>query len=614
MKVVITDCDDDEGSPNPVFVEMRRLLSDSGVDLEVDNGWSDDYARADLIIGADPLHDSEVILDTRVLGQRTLNRFTRLEAALATNAPVARFCSPAHDEELLDRTRDWGDTAVLKYDWSMRRNGVFLWPLSKNRRPFPVDFTQGRDLFMEFLPGDPLTYKIDAFAGEILGSWVLPTRHMTQPDWQVVTDPNTYWFDPPVKTGQAIRAVSKRLLGHGAGYVSFDLMRTEDDFKIIEMNTCGVGTSAWKYWPERYAANYARGILSALSALDLIPRYRALRIVALHENNDSAAATLKPKHSQQETGSINSASPTDGQAPPSAESLFFEDLLSSERAPPKRVMKATLKTAEALVRHAFNTVPFYRERLAPILASDGTVDWEKWQDLPLLRDRDVAENRDLLLSRNLPVFLGAVAHSRVVGSSGQAFTVTRSVLQLATDSVVQARLYHWFGIDPTATMATLLPADETAYRSSTWCPYWWSSVSGTEHHGNVSLSGVDQLRWLGTLGDIYPRTTPSAIRNLAEAVRDAPDLVPSLKGVLTQADIVTDDLRDLCRRHLAAEIIDCYRRPDTGFIALRCPAGENYHIQSETCLLEVVDDEGNICGPGKAARSWPRRCTATRCR
>src|SRR5216684_5290872 len=133
MNVFITDCNFEPGSPHPVYVELQRLLAAQGVKFSVDNCWSDDYAKADLIIAADPLPDSETILDTRVLGQRTLNRYTRLEVARHVNAPVARFCSPANDDELVRESREWGDTAVLKYDWSMRRNGVFLWPLSQGR-------------------------------------------------------------------------------------------------------------------------------------------------------------------------------------------------------------------------------------------------------------------------------------------------------------------------------------------------------------------------------------------------------------------------------------------------------------------------------------------------
>jgi phenylacetate-CoA ligase len=598
MNIIITDCNYDPENPHPVFVEMQRVLSSSGINFKVDNYWSDDYARADLIIGADPLYDSEIILDTRVLGQRTLNRFTRLEVALAAHAPVARFCSPADDEALSRWTRDWGDVAVLKYDWSLRRNGVFLWPLSASRRPFPADFKPGGDLFMEFLAGDPFTYKIDAFGGTVLGSWILPTRHMKEPDWQVIYDTNVYWFDPPVETVQAISAVSRRLLPHGAGYVSFDLMRTDDGFRIIEMNTCGVGTSIWKYFPERYAANYSQAILDTLPHLDEIPRYRAIRNRALHERSDLSAAMLKRKVADR--SEAPGAGAAAGQSGTSAEKRLYEDLLQTEQQAPKRVARHWQKEATALVRHTLGNVPFYRDRLSSVLRTDGSVDWERWQEIPRTTDYEVAANRERMLSPNLPAVLGAVAHSSAVGANGKSFTITRSMLQLAAESVVQARLYHWFGIEPIATMATLLPAEETTYRSPNWAPQWWSPVSGIEHHGDISWPIADQLRWLRGLGQVYLRTTPSVLRLLAEEVRVLPELSPELNGILTHGGIVTDESRQLCREYLGKDIIDSYRRPEAGTIALRCPASDIYHIQSEICLLEVVGNDGRPCGPGES--------------
>lgn len=597
MFVLIADCNYDAANPHPVFVQMERTLAAAGVNFKVDNCWSDEYAKADLIIGADPLYDSEVILDTRVLGQRTLNRYTRLQVAAAARAPVARFCSPTDDEELSRSTRDWGDLAVLKYDWSLRRNGVFLWPLAGDRRPFPPDFTPGADLFMEFLPGDPLTYKIDAFAGTVLGSWILPTRHMKEPDWQVIHDVNVYWFDPPAETIEAISAVSKRLLDYGAGYVSFDLMRTESGFRIIEMNTCGVGTSIWKYFPEPYARNYARAILNTLPRLEEIPRYRAIRDMALHERSDLSAATLKPRPSADGPESAISSGSSQGD---SAESLFYRELLQTEQLSPKRLARHWQKTATALVQHAIKTVPFYRERLSPVLRKDGSIDWDLWHTIPLMYGKDVATHRDRMLSPNLPAFLGAVAHSSAVGAGGEAYTITRSMLQIATESVVQARLYNWHHIEPTATMATLLSEEETAYRSASWAAQWWSPVSGTEHHGRSDLPATDQLRWLETLGPIYLRTTPATLRRLVEAARDNPGLSPTLLGILTSGGPVSADLRQLCRDVLGRDIIDSYRRSETGTVALQCPASAIYHIQSETCLVEIVHPDGTACEPGES--------------
>src|SRR5258708_27377113 len=147
--------------------------------------------------------------------------------------PVAAFGSPADDAELTALARAWGETAVLKYDWSSRRNGVFPWPLGSAREPFPVDFGVGRDLFMEFLGEDPWTYKIDAFGGVVLGGWILQTRSMRSSNWQVIENQDLLDFDPPIPLQEKICAVSDRLLAFGVGYASFDLMLAADGFRLI---------------------------------------------------------------------------------------------------------------------------------------------------------------------------------------------------------------------------------------------------------------------------------------------------------------------------------------------------------------------------------------------
>jgi phenylacetate-CoA ligase len=595
MDVVITDCNYDPGNPNPVFVAMTRLLGAQGVHLSVDNYWSDDYAKADLLIGADPIPDSEVILDTRILGQRTLNRFTRLQAAAEVNAPVARFCSPADDDELVRHSRDWGDLAVLKYDWSMRRNGVFLWPLGKGRGSFPADFDQGRDLFMEFLPGDPLTYKIDTFGEQILGAWILPTRDMRETNWQVISDPKVVGFEPPDDTIDAIKAVSRHLLRYGAGYVSFDLMRTDNGLKVIEMNSCGVGTSVWKHWPEQYAERYAQGILDVAKHLDEIPRYRALRDIACRENNDLAAVVLKPKLS---TGIAASpaAEAADGVF---GELMLFEELLKTEYMPRRKLTRHWQSVAAPLMVHARSTVPYYADRLDCLFAANGSIDWDRWQEVPFVSDEDIADNRAQMLSRKLPSFYGAVTHWSITNEGRAPFTLTRSHLQFIVDGVVLTRLYHWHGIEPAASMATLLPVDETPTRSSSWTPLWWSNVAGVEHHGDIALPVAEQLRWLQQLGELYLRTTASQLRALCDAVRQSPDILPRLKGVVINKAVSTD-LRTLCRDHLGCEIIDFYHRRETGVVALRCPRDGIYHLPSETCLIEIVDEEGRLCKRGQA--------------
>jgi phenylacetate-CoA ligase len=45
-----------------------------------------------------------------------------------------------------------------------------------------------------------------------------------------------------------------------------------------------------------------------------------------------------------------------------------------------------------------------------------------------------------------------------------------------------------------------------------------------------------------------------------------------------------------------------YSSDEAGYIALQCPEGEHYHVQSESLLLEVLDAAGSACMPGQVGR------------
>ena len=286
--VVILDCNHNLDVPHIVFIEMTTRLAQRGINLIVDKHWSDEYITSDLIIGADPLVDNENLLDCRILGQRTLNRRTRLDFADQFGALIAPYGSPLDDIELTTLATGWGvNCAVLKYDWSARRTGVFFWPLDSDRRkPFPNDFNSTCDIFMAFQDGDPQTYKVDAFGGVLLGAYILPTPDMREPEWQQISQREHVSFDPPQHVKKQICEISQNLLNEGAGYTSFDLMCCKGEFRIIEMNTCGVGTGRWNEEPEKYARNYSDAIVETLGQIEAIPRYKNLQDRALSQGNN----------------------------------------------------------------------------------------------------------------------------------------------------------------------------------------------------------------------------------------------------------------------------------------------------------------------------------------
>jgi phenylacetate-CoA ligase len=106
-----------------------------------------------------------------------------------------------------------------------------------------------------------------------------------------------------------------------------------------------------------------------------------------------------------------------------------------------------------------------------------------------------------------------------------------------------------------------------------------------------------QYDWLSTLGPIVLRTAPALLRRLLDAAGPASGPRIQLKRILTEGETIADDDRQRCRDLLGLDVVDAYALPEAGIVAIQCPVTGNYHIQSETCLVEVLDDDKKSCGP-----------------
>jgi phenylacetate-CoA ligase len=111
-----------------------------------------------------------------------------------------------------------------------------------------------------------------------------------------------------------------------------------------------------------------------------------------------------------------------------------------------------------------------------------------------------------------------------------------------------------------------------------------------------------QLEWLQREQPDYLLSYPSNIAELARCSRQRRIRLARLREVRTIGEAMAPETRKLCREAWGVPLTDAYSSQEAGYLALQCPGHEHYHVQSESVMLEILDEQGVACAPGETGR------------
>lgn len=289
---------------------------------------------------------------------------------------------------------------------------------------------------------------------------------------------------------------------------------------------------------------------------------------------------------------------------------FYTSLKAAEQISPERLIDHQREVATTLLQHVEATLPFYRERLAPIRRGDGTYDFARWGEVPMLTKADVVANGRALRAPSVPDNHGKILYAQSSASTGVSLRIPRT--QLAEMAVACASYRHMENhkIDWSHNLAmirALAPQPprygEDKDKVERWGPDWLPAKErGRRHRLSVLHNPKFQLDWLARLAQVYVNTLPSNIMRLARTVAEGHETRPQIKAFLSVGERVDEDLRDQARTYLNAEIIDVLATSECGTLAVQCPVSKGYHVQSELGIVEIITDDGAPAGPGERGR------------
>jgi phenylacetate-CoA ligase len=262
-----------------------------------------------------------------------------------------------------------------------------------------------------------------------------------------------------------------------------------------------------------------------------------------------------------------------------------------------------------LVRHARESVPWYRRRLQEISWKPGkALTPERWREIPLLTKDDIRRHHADLLSRRALPGHRETHRNKTSGSSGEPIEIVCTEVTGFFWDALAFRDDLWHRRDLGGRLVAIRSGREAEDPLAVcdlrhWGllpPHVCKTGPATILYHLTPISR--QAAILEARSPHYLLTYPSNARSLCQHARRRPMRLPDLEAVHTYGEPLTPDVRAACREVWGVPVHDVYSCEEVGFVALECPLHEHYHVQSESVLVEILDERGSPCLPGQIGR------------
>ncbi len=298
------------------------------------------------------------------------------------------------------------------------------------------------------------------------------------------------------------------------------------------------------------------------------------------------------------------AEPLKFYSPQAAQLLFMaQQIRAHERASPQELNSAQEKQLFMLLLHAWQYSPYWKAQLQFVGFDPSAPQIVAFQRLPALTRQTLQSSPANLRARWPALKEDRILVANTSGSTGVPVRVEK-------DAEVYSNLYSaiswieglWHHRDPRKRIASLGIGVKDGNSKSWGGLYESLGLFGPGAARSLSTGTLEShLHWLTEFKPDYLKCSPSIAADFALLALDRGIALP-LEQILSQSERVTTRQRDLCRKAFGATIVDRYSCEESGWIALPCPSHHNLHVLSATVLVEIVDDAGNPCPPGKIGR------------
>lgn len=262
---------------------------------------------------------------------------------------------------------------------------------------------------------------------------------------------------------------------------------------------------------------------------------------------------------------------------------IYNMLMESQYWPPEQMQAYQRSQLEQLLRHAKANVPFYKTRLDCMFRHDGSIDWERWEEIPIVTREDLRDRREEMQARVLPTGHGNQSSFFSSGSSGIPIQYTTNSLALLVREAALRRMHTLYGLHAPYRALQY----ELGGRHTEW-PGALLEEPEPPTGPYIDLSWPEETK-LSLLRhyriDVFYGFATSVL--LAARVNRTLKKPLSFRLVGTHGMGITESERHLIEDSFSCKSFGIYSSKECGLIAFTCPHSRNYHNCPEAVLMEL---------------------------
>ncbi|MEZ5562872.1 MAG: phenylacetate--CoA ligase family protein [Gammaproteobacteria bacterium] len=258
-------------------------------------------------------------------------------------------------------------------------------------------------------------------------------------------------------------------------------------------------------------------------------------------------------------------------------------------------------------------VPHYQRekwpaKIADRLAQNPGQFWDIWREIPTLTKPQLRALGPKLYARSIPTTQLPFAPIRTSGSTGISVELRTTATTRHLWAALTLREHLWSQRDFGKRLGIIRSRKEAARRTDGQVqPNWGAPVAPLFPSGPSAAMHIGQpvealAAWLLDFDPHYLLTYPSIMPWLMDHMAAAGKRPQSLREIRFISEPLDETLETRLAEEWQVRSTDIYSANEVGYIAFRCLEHGALHVQSESLLLEVIDEQGQPCAAGESGR------------